>query len=68
MRTAFGLLLIGTGGLLVYAGFSGDSVKRMLTSVIGTGTLEAGRAGSELPAPPSSGVGSMGGGTSGGSW
>jgi len=44
MRYGIGLLLIGVGGLFVYAGFSGDSVKRMIQDVITTGNLQAGKA------------------------
>ncbi len=44
MRYGFGLLFIATGGLLIYAGFSGDSVKRMIRDVITTGDLSKGKA------------------------
>jgi hypothetical protein len=55
MRYGFGLILVGVGGLLVYAGFSGDSVMRMIRDVITTGDLSRGKAipnPSPVGAPP----------------
>ena len=44
MRYAFGLILVGFGGLLIYAGFSGDSATRMIRDVITSGDLSKGKA------------------------
>lgn len=60
MRTAFGLILVGTGGLLIYAGFSGDSAMRIIQSVITSGNIKSGKAIKTNPTPPGTPPGTPG--------